>query len=187
MQTRKYEISHYAQDREELEHKGQALGLRVIHTPGHTPDSIAIYDEAERWLYVGDTCYQRAATMPWGEKQVVPIVLPLQGNWRDFITSLHALHDFVTHTEASLNDASAAMQIRLAAGHTTSARPAADFLQTVIAFCQRIVAGTVDEALILGDLDLPGGSLGDVTFARWTGDEEEDLALLAPEQFKEDF
>ena len=187
MQTPKYEISHYAQDREELEHKGQALGLQVIHTPGHTPDSIAIYDKAERWLYVGDTCYQRTATMPWGEVQVVPIVLPLQGNWGDFIASLHSLHDFVTHAEDTLHDTSADVRIRLAAGHTTSARPAADFLQTVIAFCQRIVAGTVVEALIPGDLDLPGGSLGDATFARWTGEEGEDLALLAPDHFKNDF
>ena len=125
--------------------------------------------------------------MPWGEVQVVPIVLPLQGNWGDFIASLHSLHDFVTHAEDSLHDTSADVRIRLAAGHTTSARPAADFLQTVIAFCQRIVAGTVVEALIPRDLDLPGGSLGDATFARWTGEEGEDLALLAPEHSKNDF
>jgi glyoxylase-like metal-dependent hydrolase (beta-lactamase superfamily II) len=186
MQTPKYKVSHYAQDREELEHKGQGLGLQIIHTPGHTPDSIAIYDKAERWLFVGDTCYQRAATMPWGEVQTVPIVLPLQGNWRNFVASLHTLRDFA-QTEDSLKEASADMRIRLAAGHTTSARPAADFLQTVIEFCQRVVAGTVTEALIPGDLELPGGSLGDVTFARWTGDEGEDLALLAPVQFKDDF
>ncbi|KAM0711089.1 hypothetical protein Q7P35_001828 [Cladosporium inversicolor] len=186
MQTPKYDISHYTQDGEELEHKGQGLGLQIIHTPGHTPDSIAIYDEAERRLFVGDTCYQRAATMPWGERQVVPIVLPLQGNWKDFVASLHTLHEFVTQKD-SLNYASAELRIRLAAGHTTSARPAADFLQTVIAFCQRIVAGTVDEVLIPGDLDIPGGSLGDVTFARWTGEEGEDLALIAPARFKDDF
>ena len=119
--------------------------------------------------------------------QVVPIVLPLQGNWGDFIASLHSLHDFVTHAEDTLHDTSADVRIRLAAGHTTSARPAADFLQTVIAFCQRIVAGTVVEALIPRDLDLPGGSLGDATFARWTGEEGEDLALLAPEHSKNDF
>jgi glyoxylase-like metal-dependent hydrolase (beta-lactamase superfamily II) len=186
MQTPEYEISHYAQDREELEHNGQSLGLQIMYTPGHTPDSIAIYDKAERWLFVGDTCYQRAATMPWGEVQTVPIVLPLQGNWRNFMASLHTLHEFVLQTENSLNDASVDKRIRLAAGHTTSARPAADFLQTVIKFCQRIVAGTVTEALLPGDL-LPGGSLGDVTFAQWTGDEGEDLALLAPAQFKDNF
>jgi glyoxylase-like metal-dependent hydrolase (beta-lactamase superfamily II) len=91
MRTPKYEISRYAQDGEELEHKGHGLGLQIIHTPGHTPDSIAIYDEAERWLFVGDTCYQRFATMPWGEEQAVPIILPLQGNWTDFIASMYTL------------------------------------------------------------------------------------------------
>lgn len=186
MKTPNYEISHYAQDREELEHKGQSLGLQVIHTPGHTPDFIAIYDKAERWLYVGDTCFERTATMPWGEVQVVPIVLPLLGNWRDFIASLHSLHDFVAHAEDWFSGTSADVRIRIAAGHTTSARPAADFLQMVIAFCQRIVAGTVVEALIPGVLDLPGGLLVDATFARWTGKEGEDLALLAPEHFRND-
>ena len=120
MQTPKYEIRHYAQDGEELEHKGHSLGLQMIHTPGHTPDSIAIYDESERWLFVGDTCYQRFATMPWGEEQAVPIILPLQGNWRDFIASIHTLHEFVLQTEASLDNDSTDRRIRLAAGHTTS-------------------------------------------------------------------
>ena len=187
MQTPKYEISHYAQDGEELEHKGHSLGLQIIHTPGHTPDSMAIYDETERWLFVGDTCYQRAATMPWGQEQVVPIILPLQGNWRDFVASLHTLHEFVLQTEDSLSDATVDVRIQLAAGHTTSARPAADFLQTVIKFCQRVVAGTVDEVLIPGNVVAPGGSLGNVMFAQWTGEEGEDLALLAPARFKNDF
>lgn len=34
-------------------------GLKVIHTPGHTPGSIALYDQARRILFTGDAllCY----------------------------------------------------------------------------------------------------------------------------------
>jgi len=32
-------------------------GLRVIHTPGHTPGSICLYDEKEKLLFSGDTVF----------------------------------------------------------------------------------------------------------------------------------
>lgn len=178
-----YEISHYAQDDESLSYHGKSLGLRIIHTPGHTPDSMAIFDEAERWLFVGDTCYQRSALMPWGEDQVVPIVLPMQGNVKDFIASLHKLHDFATKEDQESNEA----QIQLAAGHTTSQRPAAKFLRNVILFCGDISLGKLEAESIPGDLVAPGGSLGDTMFTLWTGNEDTDLSLIAPERFKDDF
>jgi glyoxylase-like metal-dependent hydrolase (beta-lactamase superfamily II) len=188
LQTPKYEISHYAQDGEELEHKGHGLGLQIIHTPGHTPDSIAIYDEAERWLFVGDTCYQRFATMPWGEEQAVPIILPRQGNWRDFIASMYTLHEFVLQTEAPLDSASFDTRIRLAAGHTTSRSFAEDFLHRAVTFCEGIVSGAVPEFLRLpGDVVAPGGSLGDEMFVLWQGEGRTDFSLMAPERFKDDF
>lgn len=188
MQMPKYEISHYAEDGEELEHKGHGLGLQLIHTPGHTPDSIAIYDEAERWLFIGDTCYQRFATMPWGEEQAVPIILPLQGNWRDFTASIHTLHAFVLQTEATLDDTSTETRIRLAAGHTTSQSLAEDFLRRAIAFCEGIVSGTVPEFMRLaGDAVAPGGSLGDEMFILWQGEGRTDFSLMAPERFKDEF
>jgi glyoxylase-like metal-dependent hydrolase (beta-lactamase superfamily II) len=186
--TPKYEVSHYTQDGEELEHNGHGLGLQIIHTPGHTPDSIAIYDEAERWLYVGDTCYQRFATMPWGEEQNVPIILPLQGHWKDFIVSLYTLHEFVKQTEESVEERGMGKRIQLAAGHTTSQSPAADFLHRVIGFCEGIVTGTVPEFVrIPGDVVAPGGSLGDEMFILWQDKGRTEFSLMAPESFKNDF
>ena len=188
MRTPKYEISKYAQDGEELENKGHSLGLQVIHTPGHTPDSMAVYDEAEHWLFVGDTCYQRFATMPWHEEQAVPIILPLQGNWRDFVASLHTLHEFVLQTEGSRNDASKEMRIRLAAGHTTSRSFAEGFLSRAIAFCEGIVSGAVPEFVRLpGDVVAPGGSLGDEMFVLWQDEGETEFSLMAPARFIDDF
>jgi hydroxyacylglutathione hydrolase len=32
-------------------------GLRVVHTPGHTPGSICLFDEAEQALFSGDTVF----------------------------------------------------------------------------------------------------------------------------------
>lgn len=32
--------------------------LRVIHTPGHTPDSVVFYDEYNKLAFVGDTIFK---------------------------------------------------------------------------------------------------------------------------------
>jgi Zn-dependent hydrolases, including glyoxylases len=41
-----------------LLHDGDRIGsLRVIHTPGHTPGGICLYDEAAKVLFSGDTVF----------------------------------------------------------------------------------------------------------------------------------
>ena len=35
-----------------------ACSLRVIHTPGHTPDSVVFYDAAHGTAFVGDTIFK---------------------------------------------------------------------------------------------------------------------------------
>ena len=35
----------------------QSPYVHILHTPGHTPDEVAIWDESEGMLYVGDTLY----------------------------------------------------------------------------------------------------------------------------------
>lgn len=46
LKTPEYHISHFARDGENLCEDGFDLGLHALHTPGHTPDSLAIYDTA---------------------------------------------------------------------------------------------------------------------------------------------
>lgn len=38
-----------------------AFGLRVISTPGHTPDSVTFYSEADNAAFVGDTIFRGSA------------------------------------------------------------------------------------------------------------------------------
>lgn len=57
--TPSYTVTEWADDGQEvLALDGTGLGLFVYHTPGHTPDSISIWDPAERVLFVGDTLYE---------------------------------------------------------------------------------------------------------------------------------
>lgn len=53
--TRTFHISHWLHDGEIIDLGGRSL--RVISTPGHTPDAIALLDEREKLLWTGDTFY----------------------------------------------------------------------------------------------------------------------------------
>ena len=183
--TPKFEVTKYCFYGEKLEHEGHDLNLMVLHTPGHTPDSMAIYDSQERWLFTGDTLYKRVATMPWGEIQDVPIILPLQGDWRAFIASMNKLLAFAKMEE---QNATSDQRLRLAAGHTTSHAIATEVLATAIEFVHRVEKGEVPVILkVPGDQVAPGGTLGDAEFWMWQDEGEPEYSLMAPETFRKDF
>lgn len=183
--TPKYNITKYLFYGEKVEHRGTSLGLMALHTPGHTPDSLAIYDEQERWLFTGDTIYKRVATMPWGERQAVPIILPLQGDWKAFVASIKKLLGFVNHED---QQSASGHRIRLAAGHTTSDAVAGEALQSALRFVRRIEKDEVPVmAKVPGNQVAPGGSLGDVAFWLWQDEGEPEYSLMAPETFRKDF
>ena len=48
--TPEYLISYWAEDMEKITYNDLPLGVQILHTPGHTPDELAWYDEAERHL-----------------------------------------------------------------------------------------------------------------------------------------
>ncbi len=178
-----YQIDRFVADGQRLKHRGKDLGLVVLHTPGHTPDSLALYDEHESWIFVGDTLYQRSKEQPWRETQVVPIVLVVQSDWADYVASLKKLHDFIDSTQTH-----SSTQIYLSSGHTTSGEDALSFVQDAITLVGRVVAGEVPViAELAGDEVAPGGILGNETFILWQDDGEPLFSLLAPERFKQDF
>lgn len=51
------QIDGYLEDGQEI--KLGDLTLTVMHTPGHTPGSLCIYCEEDRWLITGDTIFAR--------------------------------------------------------------------------------------------------------------------------------
>ncbi len=53
--TKAFHIAHWLHDDDEIELGGRTL--KVIATPGHTPDSIALLDEKNGLLFTGDTFY----------------------------------------------------------------------------------------------------------------------------------
>jgi glyoxylase-like metal-dependent hydrolase (beta-lactamase superfamily II) len=53
--TRPWKIASYIRDGERIELGGRSL--QVIATPGHTPDSISLFDRAHGLLFTGDTYY----------------------------------------------------------------------------------------------------------------------------------
>jgi glyoxylase-like metal-dependent hydrolase (beta-lactamase superfamily II) len=62
--TPRYDIGVWAGDRETLAVQGKVVGhpgshIITLHIPGHTPDSLGWFDELEKWIYIGDTFYER--------------------------------------------------------------------------------------------------------------------------------
>jgi glyoxylase-like metal-dependent hydrolase (beta-lactamase superfamily II) len=53
--TRPWRITKYIHDGEKIELGGRSI--EVIATPGHTPDSISLFDRANGLLFTGDTYY----------------------------------------------------------------------------------------------------------------------------------
>lgn len=178
-----YDIDRFVKDGQRLKHHGRELGLVALQTPGHTPDSLALYDEHEGWMFVGDTLYKRVETMPWGETVDLPIILVAQSHWKDYLASLKKLYDFVDSKQRHTG-----RTIRLSSGHTTAREEAKTFISEAQVFLARIMAGKVPViAKLPGDEVAPGGTLGDEVFVYWQEDGDPVFSLLAPKRFIEFF
>lgn len=76
--------------------------ITVIHTPGHTPDSLSWYDRNSNVLSVGDMIYERESDWTrsgsngqWAREPPQPIMFDHASNIVDWNASLHRLLDFV--------------------------------------------------------------------------------------------
>ncbi|KAI0749582.1 Metallo-hydrolase/oxidoreductase [Daedaleopsis nitida] len=102
---------------------GVSLGIKLLHTPGHTPDELALWDEDEGILYVGDTLYEWA-----------PIIFPNEGSivqWFDTVDALMAL----------VEKSGKAEETRVNCGHKTAMGPGLEVLRTTKAFLMDVVEG----------------------------------------------
>lgn len=134
--TPEYAVSYWADDLEELSFDKRPLGLQILHTPGHTPDELAWYDEQERHLYVGDSFYERVAKDNSYEQ---PILFSKEGNWVHYMQSLEKLLRFVEEK----NEEPGKTPIRIGCGHVTSSVDGVEILLLVRQLFQDIIAGKV--------------------------------------------
>jgi glyoxylase-like metal-dependent hydrolase (beta-lactamase superfamily II) len=94
-------------------------GLRVLHTPGHTPDELAIWDVGERMLYVGDTLYE------W-----TPIIFPAEGSITMWLNTVEELLQLVGVEET-----------KISCGHTTAGKPAREVITGAKSFMMDVLEG----------------------------------------------
>lgn len=105
----------------------QDLGFTVLHTPGHTPDSLAIWDEKESVIYIGDTLYEEE-----------PIIFPNEGSIRDWLDSVDFLILFIKDRQVGQPRGTV---IRVSCGHATAFNEALPVLQGAKAFIEAVVSG----------------------------------------------
>ncbi|KZW02775.1 Metallo-hydrolase/oxidoreductase [Exidia glandulosa HHB12029] len=130
--TPKYRITQWAEHMRPLTSAsgGGATKILALHTPGHTPDSLALYDPDEATLYVGDTLYE------WE-----PTIFPLEGDIVAWLASVRLLVQFVKEHEHG-----GGARVKINCGHQTAGGPALEILEECLGFVEDILAGKVREA-----------------------------------------
>ena len=130
-----YKVSQWAEDHEKV-YSDPHLNIQILHTPGHTPDELAYYDQDERHLFVGDTLYERVAKDKSYEQ---PIMFPKEGNLMHYMQSLEKLITFVSEKNAEANEA----RVKIGCGHITASVDGSEILLAVKQLFLDIFAGKV--------------------------------------------
>ena len=136
--TPRYKVTHWARDLGTISFDGKPLNIQIIHTPGHTPDELAWYDQQERHLFVGDSFYERLARDGSYEQA---ILFPKEGNIIEYQKSLDKLLSFVEAENTGDNAHKA--QLRVGCGHVTSSVDAKEILLAVRKLFSDILEGLV--------------------------------------------
>ncbi|KAI0734211.1 Metallo-hydrolase/oxidoreductase [Fomitopsis betulina] len=105
---------------------GVSLGVTLLHTPGHTPDEIALWDAQELMLYVGDTVYE------WE-----PIIFPAEGSISVWLSTIDQLVAVVMSSHATEN-------VKINCGHRTASMSALEVLAKAKSFMLDVLADDVE-------------------------------------------
>jgi hypothetical protein len=163
------------------------LPARVLHTPGHTPDSLSWYDGDERILYVGDSFYSQQSedtkAAPWGPERSAPIIFPKEGNLFDWWASVDKLLIFVGEKNGDAEEGSGTEQgrvnrVKLSAGHVTAGVDAQSFLENVKGFMGRLLRNEVPF------IAMPDRR--EETFGHWTDGPDGEFSIAAPVRIMEE-
>lgn len=135
MDTPKYKVTNWAGDGWRMTYAHGAeepldLGLVVYHTPGHTPDELAVWDYQERFVFVGDTMYE------WN-----PILWAIGGNLQDYEATLFKLRDLIKGWN---QEAGPERTVKMACGHDTFAADAEDLVHEVERFFSKVRRGLIE-------------------------------------------
>ncbi|KAL2042034.1 hypothetical protein N7G274_005222 [Stereocaulon virgatum] len=130
-----YTVSIWAKDFEKI-YSSPSLNLQILHTPGHTPDELAFYDQNERHLFVGDSFYERVANDKSYEQA---IIFPKEGNFIHYMQSLEKMLTFVNVRNAEAHK----HPVKIGCGHVTSSVDGRDILLAVKELFLTIIAGKV--------------------------------------------
>ncbi|KAJ6785617.1 hypothetical protein PWT90_00490 [Aphanocladium album] len=131
LKTPAYTITNWAEDGQQVtDGNSLDLNLTIYHTPGHTPDHLAIWDPDEGHLFVGDILYEGA-----------PIYFLVGGNLFAYSDTLAKLAALVDGWNALPGQAK--RRVQLAAGHITWGVDAAHTIAAMDAFLQQVMAGEV--------------------------------------------
>ena len=161
-----YKVSHWANDYEKI-YSSPSLNLQILHTPGHTPDELAFYDQDERHLFVGDSFYERVAKDKLYEQA---IIFPKEGNFIDYMQSLEKLLAFVDEKNAHADKS----RVKVGCGHITSSVDGSEILLAVKQLFLNIIAGKVP---IVKSEEKRGEE-----FVLWREDGEPRFSVAAPKR-----
>jgi glyoxylase-like metal-dependent hydrolase (beta-lactamase superfamily II) len=127
MATPSYKVTKWVADGEQLTHNGAGLGLQAFHGPDHTPDSIAVWDPAERVLFVGDTMYEWAG-----------ICFPSEGSLVAYSETLGRLKSMILEWNKS-GALDGLANVQIACGHVTHSIDGALFVEEVDVILFRVL------------------------------------------------
>ncbi|PPQ84496.1 hypothetical protein CVT24_006701 [Panaeolus cyanescens] len=119
-----YEIFGMNRDR-----SGGKARVSVLHTPGHTPDELALYDWVDGMLYVGDSLYEEE-----------PVIFPKEGSIVTWFSSMQFLIQFTKERNAE-RQRSGLGQTLVNAGHCTALKPALEVIESAVSFIRDVVDG----------------------------------------------
>lgn len=165
-----YNISMWAKDLEDVVYTSQSgiqipTGITILHTPGHTRDSLSWYDAASHLLSVGDSFYETTSqdtlNSKWGGEIRGPILFEARSDLTLWWTSLARLIAFTKKKNAALAREHTGPQppprVAISAAHVTTLSPDAEaYLLSIRAFMSRILRDEVPNGKIDQDwLPLP--------------------------------
>jgi glyoxylase-like metal-dependent hydrolase (beta-lactamase superfamily II) len=163
LETPSYRVTNWAEDGQSVTYKDEDLYLQIFHTPGHTADELALWDQNERVLYVGDTMYEWA-----------PIFFPKEGSLIQYSKTIEKLKQLVRGWNLEATKA----KVQIACGHNTYNADAEDLLRDVDSLLYRVVQGWVKSG--------HSETFGDELTQSFEG-EDGKVSFHGPMRFFEDF